>query len=133
MDEQPTCGKGLAANSAIPAKIAELIASLTATLEAHLDSLVATDDNTEAEREAYQRLAREYRQISEQLQTTARAMAGYRDLPPAEHDEQALATPRMLRAFESYVRAEKQLFNLLRDSLEADEPMLAEMKEHIDQ
>ena len=34
--DQPTCGKGLAENSILPAKLSELIAAMVENLEAHM-------------------------------------------------------------------------------------------------
>ena len=52
-------------------------------------------------------------------------MAGYRDLPMGKHDEQALADPKGLEAFEAFVAAERELLALLQRSVERAERMLA--------
>ncbi|MFN2564404.1 MAG: hypothetical protein ABR499_05250 [Gemmatimonadaceae bacterium] len=125
MSDEPTCGKGLAEHSALPAKLAELVAALARNLEIHQDSLDLTDENAKKEYDAYVRLAKEHQAIAAQLRATARHMAGYWDLPMGKHDERALADPRGLEAFESFVRLERELRSLLERSLERDEQMLA--------
>jgi hypothetical protein len=45
MKEQQTCGKGLAENSALPAKLGELTDAFAEILEAHREALDPTDEN----------------------------------------------------------------------------------------
>jgi hypothetical protein len=125
MSDDPTCGKGLAEHSALPAKLAELIAALAENLEMHQKTLDLRDDNARREYDAYVTLAREHRGISAQLEATARRMAGYRDLPMGKHDERALSDSRGLEAFEAFVTRERELRSLLDRSLDRDEQMLA--------
>jgi hypothetical protein len=129
MDDQPTCGKGLAEHSALPAKLAELTAALAQNLEIHQKSLDLSDENARREHDAYVKLAKEHRSISAQLAATARQMAGYRDLPMGKHDEQALADPRGLQAFQTFVRVERELLALLEGWVKRDEGMLAAFQE----
>lgn len=126
-EDPGSCGQGLAEHAAIPAKLAELLDSLAENLEAHLPSLDLGDPNARAERDAYVRLAQQHRQIAAQLQATAREMAGYRTLPMGRHDPQTVAAPQVIKAFERYVRIEKELGDLFRSSVEQDEDMLAGM------
>ena len=42
MEEQQTCGKGLAEHSAVPAKFAEFLDALADNLEAHLPTIDTT-------------------------------------------------------------------------------------------
>jgi hypothetical protein len=125
MDDQPTCGKGLAEHSALPAKLAELEDALAENLEAHQKTLDVSDGNSRRELDAYQRLAREHRAIAAQLRETAGHMAGYRDLPMGRHDERAFADPKLFEAFEKFVRVEDELLTQLQTALERDRQMLA--------
>jgi hypothetical protein len=125
MDDRPTCGKGLAEHSALPAKLAELEDALAENLERHQTTLDLRDANAGREHDAYVKLAREHRTIAAQLRETARHMAGYRDLPMARHDERALADPKLLDAFETFVRVEDELLAQLRAAVERDRQMLA--------
>jgi formiminotetrahydrofolate cyclodeaminase len=127
MDDQPTCGKGLAEHSALPAKLGELIASMAENLEIHRQSLDSNDENSRKEHDAYVKLAKELRSIAAQLQATAKHMDGYRDLPMGRHDEQALADPKVHEAFATLVRLEQELLALLAASLQRDEQMLVAM------
>src|SRR5919106_3608256 len=101
---QPTCGKGLAENSVLPAKMGELIAAMVENLDAHREALDLTDQNSRKEYEAYERRVNAYRQIAIQLRSTAAEMAGYRDFPMGRHDEKAMTHPRVREAFEKFVR-----------------------------
>lgn len=128
MNDEPTCGKGLAEHSALPAKLAELMAALARNLEVHQGTLDLTDESARTEYDAYVQLASEHREIAARLEATGARMAGYRDLPMGRHDERALADPRGLEAFEAYVKAERELRSLLDRSLERDERMLAAIR-----
>ncbi|MGH9346538.1 MAG: hypothetical protein ACRD26_04650, partial [Vicinamibacterales bacterium] len=80
------------------------------------------------EHDAYLRLAKAYRGIAAQLQTTAAHMVGYRDLPMGRHDFQALGSANALDAFARFVELEHELAALLKSALERDQQMLAEMR-----
>jgi hypothetical protein len=125
MDDQPTCGKGLAEHSALPAKLAELEDALAENLERHQKTLDLSDENSKRELDAYVRLVRQHRTIASQLRATAQEMAGYRDLPMGRHDEQALADPYIIRAFAKFVKAEQELLDQLQRAVERDQQMLA--------
>jgi hypothetical protein len=53
MENQRTCGQGLAENSALPAKLGEMIGALTGNLEAHMKALDRKDKNARKEHDAY--------------------------------------------------------------------------------
>lgn len=126
-DDAPTCGKGLAEHSALPAKLAELIAALAENLEVHQGTLDLGDERSRRELDAYVKLAREHRSIAEQLRDVARHMASYRDLPMGRHDERALADPKGGEAFATFVRVERELLAQLQAAVERDEAMLGAM------
>ena len=128
MDEQPTCGKGLAENAALPAKVSELTAAMGAVLEAHIPSLELTDERSRKEHEVYQRLVGDFRQAAVQLEAIARQMGESRHLPMGRHDEAAMASPDVRRSFERFVQLEQELVALLQRRLELDQQMLAAMR-----
>ena len=123
-----TCGQGLAENSALPAKLSEVSGFLAGILESHIMALDPSDSRSRDEREAYHKLAREYRYIAARLRAAANQMAGYRDLLMGRHDLKALGDPRTRQAFEAFVRAKHELSALLRETAEADEQILAGMR-----
>jgi hypothetical protein len=125
MDDQPTCGKGLAEHSALPAKLAELEDALAENLELHQGTLDLSDEHARRELDAYVRLAREHRSIAARLRETARHMADYRDLPMGRHDERALADSKLFAAFENFVKVEEELLTQLDAAVERDRQMLA--------
>ena len=96
MDEQQTCGKGLAQHSALTASLGELVASTARVLEVHMKALDLTDENAKREYEAYRELASAHRRIAGELADTAERMAGYRTLPMGRHDMAVMmsAAPR---------------------------------------
>jgi hypothetical protein len=128
METPPTCGKGLAAHAALPAKLGELSASLARNLEIHMKALDLEDENSRREHEAYRELAKEHREIATQLQATAKQMAGYRNLPMGRHDQQAMSASEVLEAFETFVQLEQDLLTLLQNRVEQDRQMLIEMR-----
>jgi hypothetical protein len=127
MEDQPTCGKGLAENSILPGKLGELTASMAENLEIHMKALDLKDENAKKEHAAYLKLAKEYRKIAAQLQATGEDMAGYRDLPMGRHDQKAMASPKVVEAFENFVRVEQELLTLLQERLGQDQQMLVVM------
>lgn len=129
MADQPTCGKGLAEASALPAKLAELIDSVAEVLEVHMEALDLSDRNSRKERDAYLGLVGEHRRIAGELQAAARRMAGYRDLPMGRHDPNAMTGAKPAEVFERFVAVEDELLELLRQRLEKDRGMLRQMQE----
>lgn len=128
MEDQPTCGKGLAANSGLPAKLGELTAALAQVLEVHLKALDLTDSNATAEHQAYLKLVGKYRAVADRLQALASEMAGYRDLPMGRHNFQVMSGPEPTEAFDRFVRIEEELLKLLENRLERDRGMLLQMR-----
>ena len=132
MTDEPTCGKGLAANAALPAKIAELTAAVAEILERHMKALDMSDENSRREHALYDRLSREHRDSAAALADTAERMASARDLPMGAHDMAVMADPAMSAAFERFVRLEEELLQLLQSRLEEDRAMLATMRDEGD-
>lgn len=127
MKSQPTCGQGLAEHSALPAKLGEWTTTMADNLELHTEALDLKDENSRRERDVYLDLAKAYREIGNQLTTTARQMAAYRDLPMGRHDPKAMASPKLREAFQKFVRLEQDLLALLQQRVEQDRGMLAAM------
>lgn len=127
MDDQPTCGKGLAEHSALPAKLGDLTDATARVLELHMQALDIADPHTRTERDAYQELATAHRQLATELHATARRMAGYRDLPMGRHDLEVISAPENVDAFRSFVTNEEALLALLHTRLDKDRAMLVEM------
>lgn len=125
MDDQPTCGKGLAEHAALPAALGTLIASLAENLELHQGTLDLADPSSRKELEAYVELVKEHREIAARLAAVAARMASYRDLPMGRHDERALADRKLLHAFATFVEREEELLSLLLSAHERDTEMLA--------
>ena len=126
--EQQTCGKGLAENSVLPAKLGELISAMAENLETHRKALDLTDQNSRAEDDAYEKLLKELRQISAQLSVTASEMAGYRDLPMGRHDQKAMTHPRVEETFEKFVQSKRGLLEFLEQTAERDNQLLEMMR-----
>jgi hypothetical protein len=131
MNEQPTCGKGLAANSVLPAKMADLISSLSTVLAVHLKALDLEDENSRQEHAAYSQLAKAYADIADSLRATAERMTGYRDLPMGRHDMKAMTASEPAEAFARFLNREQELLALLQARLPNEQTMLAGMKEAV--
>ena len=125
MADEPTCGKGLAEHSALPAKLAELIGSVAGNLEIHMKALDPSDANAMKERDAYESLIRQHRRIASLLRATAAEMAGYRDLPMGRHDEAAMSDSQVIDTFGELVSIRRETMELLQAMLEQEETMLA--------
>jgi hypothetical protein len=128
MADQPTCGKGLAENAVLPAKLAELITSVAEVLELHMRALDRKDPAAAREYEAYATLVKEHRAIGAQLQATAQRMAAYRDLPMGRHDQEAMSDAKAFAAFERFVSIRKELLELLQRTADRDDKVLAAMR-----
>jgi hypothetical protein len=129
VDDQPTCGKGLAENSRVPAEIARLLEALADNLDAHLPTLDLDDPHAIVERDAYVALAKDFHTTAQQLADVATRMAGYRDLPMPRHQVAAFNSPRIVEAFEAFVTIERQLASLLQSKVDRDEALLSSMRE----
>jgi hypothetical protein len=129
--EQQTCGKGLAENSVLPAKLGQLISAMAGNLDAHRRALDLTDPNSRTEYAAYEKLLKELRQTAAQLSVTADEMGGYRDLPMGRHDEKAMTHPRVREAFEQFVGHKRELFELLKQTEDRDNQLLEVMRANI--
>jgi hypothetical protein len=129
MDDQQTCGKGLADRSTLTAALGELVASTARVLDVHMKALDLTDENGKREYDAYRELASAHRRIAIELADTAQRMVGYRTLPMARHDMAAMRSPAPRHAFAGFVEHEEALRTLLEHKLEQDRAMLAAMTE----
>lgn len=128
MDNQRTCGQGLAERSVLPARMGQLIAALAENLESHRKALDVADEGARQEDQAYAGLAERYRRIAGELQDAAARMDGYRDLPMGRHDPKTMASPEVVQAFEGFVSLEQDLLTLLQQIGDADRQMLAAMR-----
>lgn len=127
MENQPTCGQGLAEHSVLPSKLGELIASLAENLELHMKVLDLKDQDSRKEHYAYLELSRAHREIAGHLKATGKKMAGYGDLPMGGHDQKTMSNPKLLEAFEKFVALEQELLTLLQKKVARDRKMLVEM------
>lgn len=128
MENQQTCGQGLAETSELPAKLAELMGAMSGVLETHREALAPRDANSRREDEAYRELAQLDRKIAEDLRAIATRMAGYRNLAMGKHDPAVLSSPKAVQAFEKFVTLEGQLAALLQRRLETDRYLVDEMR-----
>jgi hypothetical protein len=127
MEKPQSCGQGLAAHSAIPTLVGELMDAVGQNLELHMRSL-GDDVNARREYDAYASLVKQHRDISEALRAAGAEMASYRDLPMGAHDIAILSAPEATAAFERYVIARRELEAALRVTGEADDRMLELMR-----
>jgi hypothetical protein len=127
-DEQWTCGKGLAEHAKIPTKMADFLKSLAANLREHVPTIDTSDAPGQAERDAYVHLSTEFEAVSEHLARTAKRMRACRDLPAAQHHDEALADARLLQVFERFVALEKELADLLATAVEEDGQLLQQFQ-----
>jgi hypothetical protein len=126
MDEQQTCGRGLAEHSALPARLAEVTEAMATNLQVHMQALELDDEPAREEHAVYLRLAEEQRQAAARLRAVAAEMAAARDLPMGRHDEQTMSSPEVGDAFQRFVTAKQELLTLLQRMVSDDQRMLAE-------
>lgn len=128
MDEQQTCGKGLAEHSVLPAKLGAVAAAVADVLAGHQEAIDVTDPNGKHEYDAYAELVDAHRLAAAQLESIAKRMAGYRDLPMAPHDMTVMTSPHSTDAFARLVAVEEELLGLLRTLVAQNRAMLGEMQ-----
>jgi hypothetical protein len=127
MEEAWTCGQGLASRSILPGKLSEFLTALARILEAHMRALDPADHDARKELDAYATLVTGHRDVADRLAGIANQMADYRTLPMAAHDEATMSDPAAHKAFENFVRAERELTTLLQQQLQEDREMLHQM------
>lgn len=127
MEEPSSCGQGLASRAVLPGKMGELLASLAQILEAHMRALDPGDIDARKELDAYAELVTTHQDIADRLSGIAVRMADYRALPMAEHDEATMSDSVAHKAFEGFVRLERELVTLLQQQLKEDQEMLQQM------
>jgi hypothetical protein len=129
MDDQPTCGKGLAANAPLPDQLGRVVAATAAVLEAHLAMLDVSDPHSAKEQAVYVGLVEEHRRAAQVLRGIAQRMAEARELPMGRHLDAPGADAEMCRAFAGFVVSETALHAALEARLAQDQAMLAAMRE----
>jgi hypothetical protein len=127
MDEQQTCGRGLAEHAALPAQLAEVVEAMASNLQVHMQALELDDEAARQEHAVYLRLAEEQRQAAARLRAVATEMADARDLPMGRHDTELLSSPEVGDALQRFVKAKQELLTRLQRMVEQDQRMLAEM------
>lgn len=127
-NEQPTCGKGLAENSVLPARLGHVVTAMAENLKVHMQALDQTDQNSRTEYDVYDRLVNELVQAAVHLHAAANQMAGSRDLPMGRHDEKAMTHPGVGETFEKFVRHKQELLELLEKTAARDNQLLEVMR-----
>ena len=126
--DQLTCGKGLAENSVLPARMGKLIDAMASNLETHMKALDLTDKDSAADYAAYEGLVKGLQEAALRLQLTAQQMAGYRDLPMGRHDARAMIHPSVREAFENFILRKQELLSLLEQTGERDNQIFETMR-----
>ena len=128
MDEQQTCGRGLAEHSELPARIAEVTEAMADNLRVHMQALELDDEAARQEHAVYLHLVEEQRQAAGRLRAVAGEMAAAHDLPMGRHDTQTMTSPEVGDAFARFVKAKQELLALLQRMVEQDQRLLAELE-----
>jgi hypothetical protein len=131
VEEEPTCGRGLAATAGVPSALAAVAAGIAQNLEVHTRALDRDDPVATQERHVYDRVVRGLRGAVLGLETAAEEMAAAVDLPMGAHDLAAMATPDVLAAFEGLVAAENDLCRLLEERRADNEQMIAMIRAEV--
>ena len=127
MDDQQTCGRGLAEHSVLPAQLAGVIEAMADNLRVHMQALELDDEPAREEHAVYLRLTEEQRQAAARLRAVAGEMAAARDLPMGRHDAEAMRSPEVGHAFRRFIEARRELQAVLERMAEQDRQLLAQM------
>jgi len=128
MDDQPTCGKGVADHAVLPERVAALFEAMAATLAHHRKALDRADPAAREEDDSYAKLIDEQHELVTRLRSVEARMSGYRNLPMGRHEPSVMAGPESVAVFDKYVEAEQQLLSLLELWLARDRQMLESMR-----
>jgi hypothetical protein len=131
VEEQPTCGHGLAQNTVVPAALAAVAAGLAQNLEVHTRALDPDDAAAVQERSVYESVACSLRSAAAELRAAAEEMVSAVHLPMGAHDMAAITTIDVLDAFESYVAAEDDLCRLIDARREENAQMLTAIRAEV--
>jgi hypothetical protein len=123
-EDEPTCGRGLAASAVVPSALAAVAAGLAQNLEVHMGALDPADSAAAQERHVYERVTRSLHSAATALRAAADEMAAAVDLPMGAHDMEAMTPSDVLDAFERHVAAEDDLRRLLEERREGNEQMI---------
>ena len=126
-DDEPTCGRGVAAQAVVPRSFGAVLGAVASSLDSHLPALDLSDERSRAEHEAYVEIAATHRTIAETLRALAERMEAMRELPMGAHDATQMTGPEPVAAFEGVVRAERELLELLQGRVQWNAAMLAAM------
>jgi hypothetical protein len=121
LEEQQTCGRGLAEHSELPARIAEVTEAMADNLRVHMQALELDDEPARQEHAVYLHLVEEQRQAAGRLRAVAGEMAAARDLPMGRHDTQTMRSPEVGEAFQRFVEARQELLHLLQQMAGQDQ------------
>jgi hypothetical protein len=102
-DDEPTCGKGIAAHAVISHKLGALIDGIADNFEQHLPALDGNDAATRGERAAYASLLVKHREIATLLRAVGDEMASCQGLAMPAHDMAVLQAEPAAKAFEHYI------------------------------
>jgi hypothetical protein len=121
VEEQQTCGRGLAENAALPARLAGMIEAMADVLRVHLQALELDDEAAREEHAVYLHLVEEQRQAGGRLRAVGGEMAAARDLPMGRHDTETMRSPEVGDAYQRFVEARTELADLLGQMAERDQ------------
>ena len=127
MEEQPTCGQGLATHALVPQLFAAYLNATADNLITHLPMLVAGDADTQHERSVYEHLSTSHREVAAMLDAIATEMKEHHDMRMGQHDVEAMSHENVTKALETMVRAEAQLVAQLELQLAEHRAMVDEM------
>ena len=108
--------------------MAEFLKALSDTLAFHRKALDLRNTNSRREDDAYASLAGAFAELAARLSSTAREMAGYRDLSMGAHLEHVLNDPKLVDEFARFVRIEEELLKTLTNDAKRDREMLDSMR-----
>jgi hypothetical protein len=128
-EDEPTCGKGIAASAVLPERLSAVMRALADVLQNHVRALDLQEVNGKVEADAYQKVIAEHRAAGDQLGTLAATMRSYRDLPMAGHDMTVMMDQRSIDVFAALVGREQDLLALMKERVEEYDGMLQAMRQ----
>ncbi len=112
MPEHMTCGQMMAAESAMPAKMNELMTAIADGMEMHAKWSGTANKVAKGEHDAMMKIAKDHRQMGAMMKSTSEEMMKQKNLASAPHDMKAM-DPKMGETMTKQVTLEREMATMM--------------------
>lgn len=127
-DDEPCCGRELAASAEVPEALGALMNHVAMNLDAHAAWVGSNSEAARLERDAMTLVAREYRAIGSAAARAAAVMRSFAELEPAPHDPARFDRAAFAAWMREKITQQRALASLLLEHAAVSERALVAMK-----